>query len=93
VEHGEGAVLTRLLDLVREGGTHRVTDLARQLGATTGLVEAMLESLERMGYLKQVGDGCAGRCNSCPLAGMCAVGAPTDRPGAGSGRVWTLAEE
>jgi len=77
-------MLYRLLELLRAGGTHRVSDLARELETTPELVEAMLEDLARMGYLRQVGGECSGACASCPLAGWCTAEA--------SGRVWTLVE-
>jgi len=78
-------MLTRLLELLRMGGTHRVAELARELKTTPQLVEAMLEDLARMGYLKRVGGECGGGCASCPLAGLCTTGAD-------NGRVWALAE-
>jgi len=77
--------LDRLLELLRAGGTHRVSDLARELETTPGLVEAMLEDLVRMGYLKRVGEECAGGCAGCSLAGLCAAGH--------DGKVWTLTEK
>jgi len=78
-------MLDRLLELLRAGGTYRVTDLARELETTPELVEAMLENLGRMGYLKLVGGTCAGGCTACSLAGLCTAG--------GSGRVWTLTDK
>ena len=66
--------MSRLLELLRAGGTHRVTGLARELDTTSELVKAMLEDLARMGYLKQVGEECTDKCVSCPLAGLCTAG-------------------
>ena len=94
-------MLNRLLELLRAGGTHRVTALARELETTPAMVEAMLEHLARMGYLEQVGGECGGGpalsvvegCAGCSLGGLCAAGAPSTLPGTGSGRVWTLAEK
>jgi DNA-binding IscR family transcriptional regulator len=77
-------VLNRLLELLQAGGTHRVTELARQLETTPELIEVMLDDLARMGYLKPVGGECGGACAGCSLAGLCATG--TD------GRVWALAD-
>nr|HID12933.1 DNA-binding protein [Anaerolineae bacterium] len=76
-------MLERLLELLRAGGTHRVSDLARELETTPALVEAMLEDLARMGYLKRVGGECGGGCAACPLSRLCAAGA--------KGRIWALA--
>jgi DNA-binding IscR family transcriptional regulator len=78
-------MLNRLLELLRAGGTHRVADLARELETTPALVEAMLEDLDRMGYLKRVGGECGGGCAGCSLAGLCTTGEGK--------RVWTLTEK
>ena len=83
-------MLNRLLELLRAGGTRRVSDLARELETTPALVEAMLEHMARMGYLERVGEECGGGCAGCSLGGLCAASAPSTLPGAGSGRVWTL---
>jgi len=77
-------MLERLLELLRGGGSHRPGDLARALDTTPELVEVMLEDLEGMGRLRQVGNECSGGCASCPLSGLCAVGAKS--------RVWALVE-
>ncbi len=81
-------MLTKLLNLLNEGGTRRVSDLAEELGTTPKLVELMLEDLERMGLLKPVASDCSGRCEGCPMAGTCAVGAPAY--GGSRGRMWVL---
>ncbi len=75
-------MLNWLLELLRAGGTHRVVGLARELDTTPALVEAMLEHLARMGYLRPVGGECDTKCAGCPLAGLCAAGK--------GGRVWAL---
>lgn len=77
-------MLSRLLELLQQGGTYRVADLAQRLDTTPQMVEAMLETLARMGTLRQIGQGCRATCEECPLAGLCAVG--------DLGRVWALAE-
>jgi len=78
-------MLNQLLELLRAGGTHRIADLARELDTTAPLIEAMLEDLSRMGYLKSVGQSCTERCSSCPVAGLCAAGE--------GGRMWTLTDK
>jgi hypothetical protein len=78
-------MLNRLLEILQDGGSHRVSNIARELGTTTELVEAMIENLTRMGHLKQVIGGCGEACTSCSLTGTCTSDA--------SGRVWTLTEE
>lgn len=82
-------MLNRLLTLLREGGTHRVSDLAQELDTTPQLVEMMLEDLGRRGYLKRMGGSCTDQCNGCQMAGMCSVGSPDDS----KNQVWALAEE
>jgi predicted ArsR family transcriptional regulator len=77
-------MLDRLLQTLQAGGTHRVNDLARELDTTPQLVEAMLDDLARMGYLKRVSGGCSGGCGTCPMAGTCAAGS--------SGQLWTLTD-
>lgn len=77
-------MLNRLLELLYVGGTHRVAELARELDTTPTLVEAMLEDLGRMGYLKRVVSSCGNGCGGCSLAGSCTAG--------GSGQTWTLTE-
>jgi len=85
-------MLNRLLELLRAGGTRRVSDLARELETTPALVEAMLEHMAQMGYLERVGGECGEKCAACSLGGLCAAGAPSTLPGTGSGWVWALAE-
>ena len=78
-------MLDRLLELLQAGGTHRVSDMARSLGTTPQLVEAMLGELARLGYLKEVGAQCGDQCAQCPIAGTCTAEA--------RGRIWTLTEK
>lgn len=84
-------MLNRLLDLLREGGARRIEDLARELDTTPGLVEAMLEDLARMGYVKRVSAQCSGACAECPMSSMCAAGG-SSFDGSG-GRIWVLVDE
>lgn len=84
-------MLTRLLDLLREGGTRRISDLAQELGTTPELVETMLEDLGRMGYVKHVASQCSEACATCPMSDMCAAGGSS--PGSGNGQMWVLTEK
>lgn len=77
-------MLERLLDLLQAGGTRSVDDLARVLDTSPELVQAMLENLGRMGYLKAIDGACNTQCGGCPLACSCGVGA--------GGKAWTLAD-
>ncbi len=74
-------MLDRLLEILKAGGTHRVSDLARVLDTTPKLVEMMLEDLSRAGYVKPVAT-CTEACASCPLANSCIPARP--------GKAWTL---
>ena len=79
-----GSTMARLLGLLQAGGTRRLDHLAHDLETTPQMVEAMLEELSRLGYLRQVSGGCSERCGACPMAGTCRI--------ASGGRVWTLTE-
>jgi hypothetical protein len=77
-------MIEQLLQQVAEGGVHSYEDLARHLSISLPLLEMMLEDLARLGYLRLVGDGCAGHCEGCALGG-CSV--------AGPGRLWALTDK
>ena len=84
-------MLHRLLDLLRAGETHRITDLAQELGTTSQLVELMLEELSQLGYVKRISSTCSTGCATCPMSGMCAAGGPLED--GSTGRVWVLSEK
>jgi hypothetical protein len=75
-------MLEQLLVIMRQGGVQTTESLARQLGATPGLVEAMLDDLERRGYVAQSGD-CGDGCAGCDLARGCSK--------QGGQKLWTVA--
>lgn len=83
-------MLSRLLELLRAGGTRRIGGLAEELETTPQLVQAMLEDLARMGYIGQLNARCTESCSKCPTSHMCAVGAPSSEEG--DGRIWVLLE-
>jgi len=76
-------MLERLLNLLRAPRTHSLADLAHALDTSPEMVQAMLEDLERMGYLRQV-TGCAQGCSGCSLKNSCISAGPT--------RIWALVE-
>jgi len=78
-------MLRELMRMIAEGQIHSQVELARQLGVSEGLVEQMLEDLERMGYLTLIEGSCVSQCAACPLAKFCAVGTST--------RLWLLTEK
>lgn len=73
---------------MQEGGTRRITDLAHELDTTPQLIDAMLEDLEQMGYVKRLRSECGERCGSCPMSEVCAAGGSLS--GENDGKVWVL---
>lgn len=76
--------LEELLRLVAAGGVHSYTELAEALSVPLPLLEAMLENLARLGYLRSAEAACGQDCQHCPIGG-CSV--------AGRGRIWLLTEK
>lgn len=76
-------MLERFLEILAEGGIHSYEDLERRLSVSRPLLEALLEELARLGYLKAVGSTCAGHCAGCATGGCSPIG---------PGRVWALTE-
>jgi DNA-binding Lrp family transcriptional regulator len=87
-------VLNRLLDLLREGGTRRIRNLADELETTPELIGVMLEDLARRGYLRRVGAACSDKCRTCSVSGMCVAGGSLHEEPSGQGAIaWALVEE
>lgn len=79
-------MLEDLLRLIGAGGVVRMEDLARQLNVTRPLLDAMLQDLGRMGYLRPLEMSCGGDCAGCHAAGgLCSV--------FGDSEVWVLSEQ
>ncbi len=76
-------MLEKLLNEIRGGGTLQPATLAARLAISPGLVEMMLEDLERRGLITQVNTNCGEPCGGCPLVGECAVKNP-------QGRLWMV---
>lgn len=74
-------MLERLLRQLATGVT-TVPELARELGTSPELVEAMLEDLERRGLVRVV-EGCVGSCQGCGVSGCLS---------AWRGRAWAVAD-
>ena len=77
-------MLERLLQLIAEGGVHSYEDLMERLSISQPMLEAMLEDLGRLGYLRAVNDGCEGHCTGCSV-GRCNISGP--------GRLWSLTDK
>ena len=76
-------MLSKLLELLKNGRPRSLYDLAAALDTTVQMVEAMLERLAQMGYVRQV-EGCDKSCSACPSSGHCLP--------IRSGRIWTVVE-
>ncbi|MFZ5819710.1 MAG: FeoC-like transcriptional regulator [Chloroflexota bacterium] len=63
-------MLEQLLAEIRSGGALEVGALAKKLDASPQLVEAMLEHLQRAGYIRPY-ENCGEGCNGCSLKAQC----------------------
>jgi ribosomal protein S8 len=63
-------MLERLLSEIRSGGALEVGVLAKKLDASPQLVEAMLEHLQRSGYIRPY-ETCDQACSGCSLKAQC----------------------
>ena len=77
-------MLQKTLRALKHGGTHRLRDLAKELGVSSELLESMLDELVRLGYTRRVEAACAASCAACCESATCVAGS--------SGRLWTLTE-
>jgi Mn-dependent DtxR family transcriptional regulator len=77
-------MLEILLRLIATGGIHSYEDLTRRLSISTPMLEAALEELSHLGYLRAVGSGCEGHCAGCSIAN-CSVSGP--------GHLWSLTDK
>lgn len=63
-------MLEKLLAEIRAGGALEVRALSKKLGASPQLVDAMLEHLQRVGYIYSY-EACDQACNGCNLKEQC----------------------
>jgi hypothetical protein len=77
-------MLEKLLVEIQSGGTLQPAALAARLKVSLGLVQMMLEDLERMGRLTRVTSDCASSCGGCSLTDTCGTQGPA------AGKVWML---
>ena len=78
-------MLQKLLHLIADAGTADSLVLARRLGVAPALMQGMLETLSREGYLKRIAAAPPAVCAQCPLRRDCLS--------AGKVRLWTLSEK
>ena len=76
-------MLLKLLELLKDDTPHSLHDLAGVLDTSVEMVEAMLETLAQMGYVRQI-TGCGQHCAACASRAGCV---PVH-----TGRIWALAE-
>lgn len=60
--------MENLLDIIRQGQTSSIPELARRLQISEELLYARLERYEQLGVLKRVrmdASGCGGNCKRC----------------------------
>lgn len=65
-------MLEQLLNEIKKGDTTSPVTLAKRLNTSPEMVEVMLSTLERMGYLRAITQECHdGTCVGCPVSGYC----------------------
>lgn len=74
-------MLQELLRIIDSSGLHNPRELARQMDASEALVQSMIDTLVRMGYLKPI-EGACSSCAACSSAAHCGAD--------GSARGWML---
>jgi DNA-binding IscR family transcriptional regulator len=63
-------MLEKLLAEIRSGGTIETGELASRLGTTPELLHAMLEHLQRSGFIQPY-QACGDACGGCGLSKTC----------------------
>jgi hypothetical protein len=76
-------MLEKLLAEIGSNGTLQPATLAARLNVSVGLVNMMLEDLERRGLLAQIDTNAGESCGGCSLSGDCSVTCA-------KGRLWVL---
>jgi hypothetical protein len=69
------ALIERLLNEIRSGGPLEVSALAARMGTSPAMVEAMLEHLQRLGYIQAYEDACGEGCRGCSMSQACSPNA------------------
>lgn len=78
-------MLKKLLHLIAEAGSADSINLARNLGVAPAMMQSMLATLTRQGYLKIVVTETSSACGRCPIRQGCFSG--------GKACLWTLSEK
>jgi len=70
-------MLEELLAEIKSGTTTSPITLAERLNTTPRMIEAMLDTLEQMGFLRSISNECAdSSCGGCPVSGLCTSNNP-----------------
>jgi DNA-binding IscR family transcriptional regulator len=64
-------MLKQLMNEIRAGGTLETNTLAARLGTSPQLVEAMLEHLQRSGFIEAYANCSSAGCQGCDLQDAC----------------------
>ena len=72
-------MLERLLYEIRNGGSLEVSALAARLGTSPAMVQAMLEHLQRLGYIHPYAEACGDGCGGCSFGQACSVDERADK--------------
>ncbi len=78
-------MLREILKEIARRETISLKELAYSLGLSEEMLKAMLEDLERMGYLTSSVPECSFRCEGCPLKSSCKV--------TGVEKIWFITEK
>lgn len=64
-------MIEQLLHEIHSGGPLEVSALATRLDTTPAMVQAMLEHLQRLGYIQPYSEACGDGCGGCSLSQAC----------------------
>jgi predicted ArsR family transcriptional regulator len=70
-------MLVYLLNRLAAGSVYSIAELAVDLDVSEELLQQMITSLTRHGYLRSLDGDCCGICTTCPLVNACAAGRVT----------------
>lgn len=72
-------MLERLLYEIRNGGSLEVSALAARLDTSPAMVQAMLEHLQRLGYIQPYAEACGDGCGGCSFSQACNIEERADK--------------
>ncbi len=64
-------MIEQLLAILKRGGAITLDQIARELNTTPEMIGQLIEHLERISLLKQIGGICNPSCTGCYLAPAC----------------------